>query len=428
LSPTRLIFINRYFYPDHSATSELLSDLAFYLSDNGCRVTVITSRLSYDNKKQMLLRHELVRGVEVWRVWSFAVGRFGIWGKLLDYVTFYVAAGWKLARIVNGGEVVIAKTDPPLLSVVTALIVSRSVKLINWHQDVFPEVAEKLDLGGSVGRPALRVLRGIRDYFLARATLHVVVGNRMAQKFQQMGIAHDSIRMIPNWANGELVHPQKWSASSFRSSLGFSDDDIVVGYAGNLGRAHEIETLIGAMKQLDRVERSRSANGSPAIKFMIGGGGVLRGPLEQEVRKAALRNVRFHDYLPRECLADVLCSADIQLVILDPRLEGLIVPSKFYAIAAAGRPVIFIGDQRGEIAELVDEAGCGVVVTSGDISGLVDSILKLAAAPELRGNMGARARMTFERKWDRSIALAKWKEVVDEVVSFKSECAGIPQN
>ena len=97
---------------------------------------------------------------------------------------------------------------------------------------------------------------------------------------------------------------------------------------------------------------------------------------------------------------------------LNPKLEGLIVPSKFYGIAAAGRPTLFIGAPDGEIARLVEEFGCGFTVAPGDGKGLADRILQLAQDPQLCATLGARARAAFEEHWDKSHAVEKWEEVL----------------
>ena len=112
-----------------------------------------------------------------------------------------------------------------------------------------------------------------------------------------------------------------------------------------------------------------------------------------------------------------MAAADLHLVSLNPKLEGLIVPSKFYGIAAAGRPTLFIGARDGEIARLVEEFGCGFTVAPGDGKGLADRILQLAQDPQLCATMGARARSAFEEHWDKSHAVAKWEEVLKVVAS-----------
>jgi glycosyltransferase involved in cell wall biosynthesis len=107
-------------------------------------------------------------------------------------------------------------------------------------------------------------------------------------------------------------------------------------------------------------------------------------------------------------------------VNLDPSLEGLIVPSKSYGIAAAGRPTIFVGSPFGEIARTLAHYRCGYTVSPGDGEALADRILELASNRALCSEMGARAREAFERQWDTTQALAKWEEVLLSVRKTKT--------
>jgi glycosyltransferase involved in cell wall biosynthesis len=94
------------------------------------------------------------------------------------------------------------------------------------------------------------------------------------------------------------------------------------------------------------------------------------------------------------------------------RLEGLIVPSKFYGIAAAARPTIYIGSPLGEIARTLAHYRCGYTVSPGDGEALAECILELANNRALCLEMGGRAREAFEAHWDKREALVKWEEVL----------------
>jgi glycosyltransferase involved in cell wall biosynthesis len=416
-SSARIIFLNRFFYPDHSATSELLSDLVFSLVRKGISAAVITSRLKYENAGDSLPSRASVKGVDVWRVWTSKRGRQRLIGRSLDYLSFYFAAGWRLWRLARSGDIIVVKTDPPLLSVVIApLAWLRRASLVNWLQDVFPEAAEALNVGGRVGHLAFRMLRPLRNWSLVSAKANVVVGEQMAFILQEQGIDRKRIQVVPNWSDGILVAPlpgpnalrDQWAPKSC----------FVVGYAGNLGRAHDVTTIIAAMSLLhERAAKSPYDEIARKIVFVFVGGGAQWARLEQEVVKRRLTNVRFHPYQPRERLAETLCAADVHLVSLNPKLEGLIVPSKFYGIAAAGRPTLFIGDQDGEIGRLVEEFACGFTVAPGDGKALANRILQLAQDPQLCATLGAHARAAFEKHWNKSKAVEKWEEVLRAVVS-----------
>jgi len=176
----------------------------------------------------------------------------------------------------------------------------------------------------------------------------------------------------------------------------------VVGYCGNFGRAHDVETLIGAARGL--------AHRRDVVFLFVGGGhGVAR------LREAGLPNVQIRGYVPEEALGATLCLADVHLVTLLPQFEGLIVPSKFYGTAAAGRPVIFVGDVDGEIARLVRSHECGIAIPSGGVDALMRAIVSLCEDRTRGEALGARARGVFEANWDRPVALARWRAVLRSV-------------
>jgi glycosyltransferase involved in cell wall biosynthesis len=189
----------------------------------------------------------------------------------------------------------------------------------------------------------------------------------------------------------------------------------VVGYAGNLGRAHDIDTVLAAMTLLqERATRSPS-DLAAKVMFVFVGGGAQRARLEREALKRGLSNFRLRPYQPKERLGETLAVADVHLVSLNPKLEGLIVPSKFYGIAAASRPTIFIGAEDGEIGRIIEENGCGFTVKPGDGEALTERILALAGDRDLCASLGARARTAFERQWDKEKALAKWEALLQAV-------------
>ena len=352
----KILFVNRFFYPDNSATSQLLADLTFDLASEGEAVEVVTSRLRYDGPGTEPLTDEMVQGVHVHRVWSSRFGRTHLLGRALDYFTFYVAAMWMLWRQVNRNTVVVAKTDPPLLSLIVAPVVRwRGATLVNWLQDLFPEVAAALGVRWVRG-PALSLLRRARNASLRAARTNVVLGRRMEARVLAQGVPAAQVRIIPNWADGEAVQPLAREANPLRATWALQGQ-FVVGYSGNLGRAHEFETFLEAADAL--TERRE-------VVFLFIGGGAQRAAVEHAARQRGLANVLFRPYQPRTRLSESLGVADVHLVSLNPALEGLIVPSKFYGIAAAGRPTLFVGDVDGEIPQVLRDAECGYAVASGE--------------------------------------------------------------
>jgi glycosyltransferase involved in cell wall biosynthesis len=395
-----IIFVNRFFYPDHSATSQILSDLAFHLGKLDHSIHVVTSRQVYENADAQLPAEDSVCNVHVIRIWTTCLGRQNLVGRTLDYLTFYLSAAWILWRILRQGDVVVAKTDPPLISVVAGMAAKlRGATFVSWTQDLFPEVAEALEVRGV--RRFSRILRAARNWSLRSASANVVIGERMAARLREEGISSKTITVIHNWADGCAIQPIEQEGNELRVEWGLRNK-FVVGYSGNFGRAHEFETILGAVELL---------KGHEKIAFLFIGGGAQQRSLEMEVNKRGLSNILFKPYQPRERLAHSLSVPDVHLVSLRPHLEGLVVPSKFYGIAAAGRPTLFIGDPKGEIPRLLEESSCGHAVAVGDSQRLADHVLAMASG-NVANEKGVRAREAFEKQFDQKLAFAAWEDLL----------------
>ena len=401
----RLVFVNRFFSPDHSSTSQMLTDLCCGLAAMGHEVHVVTSRLRYDDTAAQLAPEEVVSGVHVLRVWTSRFGRSSLPGRAADYLTFYLGTLARLIGLLDRTTILVVKTDPPMISVIGAIAARvRGARLVNWTQDLFPEVAAAA--GMRIMRPALtRMLASIRDWSLQSAALTVVIGERMRDRLLARGLGAQQIAVIHNWADGEAIVPLAHSANPLRDQWNLQEA-FVVGYSGNLGRVHEFDTVMQAAEALrDRAD----------IVFLFIGSGHQTTALKSEVEARELRNVRFQPYQPRETLVQSLGVCDAHLVTLRPEFEGLVVPSKFYGIIAAARPVLFVGAPEGEIQKLVREAECGATFESGDSAALAQCIVRLAGDASLAQRWGENGRRLFAERFSKQIAIARWEQCLTNI-------------
>lgn len=398
----KTIFINRYFYPDHSATSQLLSDLAFDLAARGQEIHVITGCQLYGNAHASLPVDESIRGVQVHRVRTSRFGRAKLWGRMFDYLTFYLGSTWRLLRLIRPGDIVVAKTDPPMMSVPAAWVVTlkRGV-LVNWVQDLFPEVATSLDVYGV--RFAAPMLKRLRNQSLRQGRSNVVLGEIMAERLREEGVPSDRITIIENWADGEAIQPIGKRDNPLIREWGL-EGKFVLGYSGNMGHVHEFKTMIDAAEKLNDVKE---------IAFVFIGDGIARPWLIAEAARRGLTNTQFFPYQSADRLRWSLSLPDVHFVSLRPTLEGLIVPSKFYGIVAAGRPIIHIGDPEGEIARILERERCGWSFCIGEVDALTSCILRLSQEGREVTDAGLCARQAFDRKYSRLHALDSWRLLLE---------------
>jgi len=221
----------------------------------------------------------------------------------------------------------------------------RGAHLVNWLQHIYPEVAVQLGISALRG-PIGSGLSYLRDRTLRKAAVNIVVGQRMLERISSLGISTENVHVIHNWSDDEQITPVSNVDNPLRQKWGLHNK-FVVGYSGNLGRAHEFDTVLAAGEHL---------RNNPRIVFLFIGGGHRMVELARVVKSRGLETT-FHciPYQDRALLKYSLCVPDVHWISLKPAVEGLIVPSKFYGIAAAGRPIIAITARDGEIARLVQK-------------------------------------------------------------------------
>lgn len=401
----KIILVNRYFYPDESATSRLFTSLGEALAKQGHTVHVVASSLLHDNPAHELPAHERTRGLVIHRVRSTRFGRGRLSGRALDYVSFHLSSFVTLLRLLRRDDICIVGTDPPLLSVTAVLACSlKGAALVNWVFDLFPEVAT--NLGVIKGKSPLAWLcRVLRNLSFRQARLNAVPMAAMGKVLSEAGVPPSRTAVIASWSDGEAIRPIPAQDCALRREWGLGGK-FVVGYSGNLGRAHDFTTILDAAWRL----RDRSD-----IIFLFVGGGYWRGFVEEEALRRGLKNIIMKPLQPRERLGEALSIPDVHLVSLLPVMEPFVVPSKFYGIAAAGRPTLFVGDPEGEIAHLVTRHSCGAAIPIGDATALEKWILELKENSELRLAMGANARALFERGYTEPRGVAEWSALLGTV-------------
>ena len=381
----RVIFVNRFYWPDETATGQLLTDLAESLARRGHEVQIIASRPRGFSQSSPFVHH----GVRVSHVGSARSGGGGVASKTLDFGTFLFGATWSLFRHVRRDTTVVAMTDPPLMAIAAWVVARlRGARLVHWVQDIYPELAIEL-----AGQRWLRVAQPLRDRAWRAATHCVTLGEDMAGQLRRSGVPADRIEIVPNWAPVAIVPPEAREIDWLRAAWGLAEK-FVVGYSGNLGRVHDLAPVIDVATAL---------RGRVDIAFVFVGGGAQRMALEKTARERKLANVRFLPPQSRAILAAALAVPDVHFVTLRPGCAPLVFPSKLYGIAAVGRPVIFVGPPNCDVARTVAGAGFGRVFARDQTAEMADAIAQLAGDPGERALLGnAAARFAEKYGWEHA--------------------------
>jgi glycosyltransferase involved in cell wall biosynthesis len=275
-------------------------------------------------------------------------------------------------------------------------------------EDLYPDVAVALGTFRE-GSGVTRGFRALSRALLRSADAAVALDSAMGRELSTRGARE--VEVIPNWAIESAIGERGESGASFRAEHGL-DDRFVVLYSGNLGLAHRFDAVTTAARRLED-EDSR-------IVFLF----VGDGPRAQEVRSACtgLDNVKFLPYQPRERIAEMYAAADVHLVTLRDEVAGLLVPSKYAAALASGRPVLLVG---GRGVDLFDEIGTAEVgwAVNHDPVAVVDALWQAVGHPDTARAAGRRARALFERRYTRQQATAAWRALLMRVVGRETATA-----
>jgi glycosyltransferase involved in cell wall biosynthesis len=381
----RFLLLNQFFPPDAAPTGALLADVARSLAARGHSVTVVCARVTYAGDPSAGSRYD-IPGVSVRRLWAASFG-VGFAARLASYATFYGGALWN-ALFGPRPDVVVTLTTPPLLSLAGGLAkIFRGVRHYSWEMDVYPDIA--IDLGVFRRGSFLdRATGALADFSRRRCDGVIALSASMRDRLIARGVPADKIAVAENWADGSLIAPRPFPPNQ----------PLTILYSGNFGRAHDVDTIAGAMARLPDPAR---------FHFVFAGAGSRRPQLQELCQAAHVANADFLNYQDQGRLADHLGTCHAGLVTQLAVTCGSVVPSKTYAMMAAGRPFIYVGPAGGNPALLADRFGCGWRIEPGDSAALADLLELLAAEPELAAAAGARARQAFLDHYDVEHGVAR---------------------
>lgn len=161
-------------------------------------------------------------------------------------------------------------------------------------------------------------------------------------------------------------------------------------YSGTLGLKHDPEHLVAVAQALAPKDEM----------LLVVTEGIGRDHLERRKSELGLNGLRLLDYVDYESLPDLLGTADVSLVLLEPSAGAFSVPSKILAYLAAGRPIVGAMPTENLASQTIVRAGAGVVVAPGDHAAFADAAVELLRAPGRATAMGIAAREYAERTFD----------------------------
>ena len=396
----RILVFNQYYWPGVAATAHLLHELCGALAED-FQVTVVTGML-WNSPLPAPPGRTVHEGVEIVRVRSTAYNRSHLSLRALNYAT-YLAESLRVGLASPRPDIVLCMTDPPIIADVAIGVARRfGAPLVVISQDVFPEIAVELK---RLENPILvGGLRRAISFYLRRADRVVAIGGTMRRRLEEKGARPDRLRVIPNWVDTTVLSPRPRD-SAWAREHGL-DGGFVVMHSGNVGHAQNLDALVRSATFLRDLDD---------LTVAIVGEGARREAVMELADRLEADRVRFFPYQPRAVLPESLSAADLHVVGLARGLSGYVVPSRLYGIMSVGRPVIAAVDADSETAQVVEEAGCGLVVPPGRPELLAGAIRSAYAGELDLAALGRRGREYVTTQADRTVAVARYRDLLLEL-------------
>jgi colanic acid biosynthesis glycosyl transferase WcaI len=404
----RVLIVSQYFWPENFP----INDLARGLRQRGHDITVLTGMPNYPEGrfypgyKPFSIRKDYYDGIKIVRVPMVPKGNGNAVRMLLYYWSLALAACLLMPFLFRKNvDLVFVYQPSPITVGLPALVLKAMEKtpVWIWVQDLWPETLA----GTGMVRSAfiLRLVDRLVRFIYSKCDRVLVQSQAFAPRIVNKGVARERIRFFPNSAQ-EVYKPTVVESDASERNL--MPQGFRVLFAGNIGRAQDIPTILSAAEKLKQ-ERE--------IHWVILGDGPMRPWAEERIRARGLeKTVHLLGRYPEQAMPRFFSLADVLLVTLkkDP-VFAITIPSKIQSYLACGRPIVAALD--GEGSRVVNESGGGVAVPAGDADALAEVVLKMYGMPKADlERMGRLSREYSETHFERNTLLDRLDRWMKEEV------------
>lgn len=385
----RILVVCQHYWPEPFNTADVCEELV----RRGHQVTVLTGLpntglkdgdvpAEYQNGQN---RRQRRNGVTILRAWLHP-RKTGAKNRVLNYLSFWFA-GNKLARgLKEDFDVVIGYQFSPVMQVDPGLVYARKTgaPMLLYSFDLWPE---SLKAGGlSESSLPFKWIKGVSRKIYSDADCLAVTSRGFFDYFRdELGIEPKRPLYLPQYAEDLFS-----SKESSPEEVGFDADKTNLVFAGNIGAAQSVETIVEAANILHDYHE---------LVFHIVGSGSSLEKCRELAESYALPNIMFHGRRPLEEMPSFYAAADAMLATFsnDPIL-AYTLPRKVTTYLAAGKPVL--GTLTGEARRVIEDAGCGYCCAPEDAEGLAKMCLRFTSCSS-KAELGSNAKAYFDEHYSK---------------------------
>lgn len=388
-----ILFLCQFFYPEYISSAQLPFDTVLALKKAGFSVDVLCGYPREYSASENVPVKETVEGVQIRRLKYIQLDRSGFLGRLVNYFSFTFMVLLNLLCTARYKAVVVYSNPPILPWIASWAKVLFGTKLVFVSYDLYPEVATVTNTLRQ-GNMICRLMDHINKCVFRRAD-HVVA---LSSEMREYILAHrdtsaDRVSVIPNWYKDQGEQKRDLEHNRFRETV---KDRFVVSYFGNMGTMQDMQTILGAIRELR----------NEPVFFLFAGHGNKMDQLKRIVEEEKIENIQIHKFLHGKDFQDALAISDCALVSLEKGATGLCVPSKTYSYMMQGIPLLAIMDE-GDIVEDI-KAGAGKWVRNGEVEALADAIRQMREDSQTHAAMAKTCRELYLSKYTTEICTDKY--------------------
>ena len=382
-------------------------EMAKYLRDSGHDMVIVAGDSNYQTglrtvKQKGVFVEQRIEGVSVLRAYSAETLHRSYFWRVISFVSFTFSSVWAALQVKDVDLVM--GTTPQIFQAVSAWLVAfvQRKPFFLEVRDLWPEFAISM---GVIKNPVIiRLSYWLERFLYARAT-HILVNSPAYKEYiVGKGVPAKKITFIAYGSDINMFNPGI-DGSSVRERLGL-DNKFIVLYAGTIGQAHDLYTVLRAAKRL---------SDDSHIQFVFFGDGKERPNLEAEAQRLGLKNVLFAGVCPKKEIPAVIASADVCLAILQNlEMFRTTYPNKVFDYMASARPTVLVID--GVVREVIEASKGGVFVEPGNDELLAKAILTLSRDPQRVKQMGENARAYLVKNLDRRDKLAETLQLLEWLI------------
>lgn len=413
-----LLIYAHYYIPDIASTGQILCELAEGMLYK-FNVTVICVVPSYmgsieDRYKKQRYYKEEINGIKVLRIRVPEFNKTNKKSRVKNIISYFfgaIGATFKVGKI----DYVLSISQPPILGGLLGVWGKwvKNAKYIYNIQDFNPE--QILAVGYSKNKLIINAMMWLDKFSCKQSNLIITVGRDLAETVEKRfkGEKVPKTVVINNWINENEIYPlpdNNELVLKFKNKYGLAGKYVIM-YSGNIGLYYDLENLIKVVEQFN--DGTKTKNGQEVVFAFVGGGSMLK-KLEDYVSIHHMYNVVFIPYQDKDNLIYSLNAGNLHWCVNAKGIKGVSCPSKYYGLAAVGKPIIGVLESGSEVRCLIEDTRGGLCCEPGEYDKVEKNIcwfINNADSKEVK-DMGIRGRENLEKNLTRNVSVRKYIEEI----------------